>query len=106
MVLCMSDDRTHEDLPTVWRGRTPDSLSELAHGLFAVTTASGVKSSKARWSVEDNSEVLLVLKALAEVSSNNASSGGTSERSLTASSSMASFASGYASSSGRAPTAM
>jgi hypothetical protein len=121
MVLAVSDDRTHEDLPSAWRegpSAALPALAQLAHGVFAVSSAGPAARTRAKYFVEDTSEViklqgrgaspevcarpartegprsarvtflcggnarqvLMVLKALAEVSERAAQSGGGLDR--------------------------
>lgn len=62
MVLAVSDDRTHEDLPSAWRegpSAALPALAQLAHGVFAVSSAGPAARTRAKYYVEDTSEVLL-----------------------------------------------
>jgi hypothetical protein len=60
MVLAVSDDRTHEDLPSAWRegpSAALPALAQLAHGVFAVSSAGPAARTRAKYFVEDTSEV-------------------------------------------------
>lgn len=60
MVLAVSDDRTHEDLPSAWRegpSAALPALAQLAHGVFAVSSAGPAARTRAKYYVEDTSEV-------------------------------------------------
>jgi hypothetical protein len=62
MVLAVSDDRTHEDLPSAWRegpSAALPALAQLAHGVFAVSSAGPAARTRAKYFVEDTSEVKL-----------------------------------------------
>jgi len=61
MVLAVSDDRTHEDLPSAWRegpSAALPALAQLAHGVFAVSSAGPAARTRAKYFVEDTSEVM------------------------------------------------
>jgi len=62
-VLCMNDDQTDEDMFNIWRGK---AQVQHLHGLFTVTCG-GCKTSRAKYSVEDSDEVLVILQAMASV---------------------------------------
>lgn len=65
-VLCIGDDRSDEDMfEAITRAMTGPSLSTLAE-VFACTV--GRKPSKARYFLEDSTEILRMLQGLATAS--------------------------------------
>lgn len=71
-VLCIGDDRSDEDMfEVIMRARTGPSLSPVAE-VFACTV--GQKPSKAKYYVEDRTEILRMLQGLANASEQTAKS--------------------------------
>lgn len=72
-VLCIGDDRSDEDMfEVISSARTTSSLSPVAE-VFACTV--GQKPSKAKYYVEDTSEILRMLEGLAAATEHAAMNG-------------------------------
>lgn len=79
-VLCIGDDRSDEDMFEIFGNTTLSSALSIKASNFACTV--GQKPSKARYYVDDTSQVLSILESLAEESISCPSSEPDSESSV------------------------